>query len=264
MTIIVSESAVGAGKIGYKNLFTTSGVTVTASTEATGYEKENAYDWFGYDWWKPTATGDSWLRASFGSAQTSNYMAVWGHNLADHGSSIKPQYSTDGGSTWNDAASAKMPANNNVLLFTWDDVSAADVRALVTNPSTIASIAGIQIGEILTLPHNMEIGYSPSTMTPELMMKTAVSESGAFIGGSKLTEGIKGDFKLTMIDPAWVRSDWQAFLNHAHTPKPFVFAWDSVNHSDEVVLAWVTRQQTAPSYSDSLYMDISLSFEGTQ
>ena len=65
MAIIVGPSSVGAGRIGFKNLFTTTGVTVTASTEQVGYEKENAYDWLGYDWWKANSLGESWIRASF-------------------------------------------------------------------------------------------------------------------------------------------------------------------------------------------------------
>lgn len=263
MTIIISSTDNGAGKIGYKNLFTDAGVTVTASTEATGFEKENAYDWFGYDFWKPTATGDSWIRASFVSGKVSNYAAIWGHDLADHASSIKPQYSTNAGSTWNDCTSAVAPDDNSTIFFSWDDISAADYRILVTNPTTIAAIGGVQIGESLTFPHNMEIGFKPPSLTPIIEMKTARSESGAFIGGSQISKGIKGDFTLTNIDPAWVRSNWQPFIDHAQTPKPFVFAWDDVNHGSEVVLAWTPKDIPAPSYSNSLYMTISLMFEGT-
>lgn len=262
MTIITAEAAAGAGKIGYKNLFTVSGVTVTASTEATDYDKENAYDGFGYDWWKPTTNGDSWLRASFGSAKVANYMAIWGHDLADHVSSIKPQYSTNGGSSWNDAESAVMPSNNNTIFITWDDITAADWRVLVSNPSTIAVIAGVQIGEVLVFPHNMEVGFSPPSLTPVIKLKTARTESGALLGGSKLSEGIKGNFTVTNLDPSWVRTYWQPFIGHAQNVKPFVFSWDSTNHSTEVVLAWLTEMMQPPVYADSLYMSVSLNFEG--
>jgi hypothetical protein len=263
MTVIISTADVGPGKIGYKNLFTTSGVTVTASTEESGFEKENAYDWFGYDWWKPTATGDSWIRASFSGTKTANYMAIWGHDLSDHGSSVKPQYSTDSGASWNDADSAVMPSNNNTLFITWDDVGAADWRLLATNPSTIASIAGVQIGEALEFPRGMPEGFAPPSLAPMVKLKTARSESGVFLGGSKLSEGIEGRFNLDVLDPAWVRDTWQPFIDYAQTPKPFVFAWDDVTHSSEVVLAWITKKVPDPSYSSSLYMQISLEFEGT-
>lgn len=263
MTIIVSSAIPGPGKIGYKNLFTTSGATVTASTEESGFEKENAYDGFGYDWWKATVTGDSWIRASFAGAKTANYMAVWGHDLSDHGSSVKPQYSTDGGSTWNDAESAVMPADNSTIFITFDDISGADWRCLVNNPTTIASIAGIQIGEVLEFPYGMPVGFTPPSLVPVFELKTALSESGVFIGGSKKSEGIEGNFNLDNLDPAWVRSEWTPFIAHFQASKPFVFAWDDVNHTSEVVLAWVTNKIAAPSYSTPLYMRISLNFEGT-
>lgn len=260
MTIITSEAAAGAGKIGYKNLFTTTGVTVTASTEASGFAKENSYDWFGYDWWKPTAIGDSWIKASFGGAQAADYCAIWGHDLADHGSTIKVQYSTND-STWVDAG-ALMPSDNSTIFIGFDVQVKAYWRLLVNNPATIASIGGVQIGEALTFPRNMEVGFSPPSLAPIIESKTAQSELGAFIGGRILNKGVKGDFNLTNLDPAWVRTYWVPFINHAQTPKPFVFAWDSVNHSSEVILGWASQQIKSPTYSTPLLMDISLSFEG--
>ncbi len=263
MSILISTTEVGAGKIGYKNLFTTTGVTVTASTEAAGYEKENAYDWVGYDWWKPTAVGDSWLRASFVAGQTSDYMAIWGHNIGTSGASVKPQYSTNGGSTWNDAAAAVAPSDDSTLFFSFASVNAADWRVLVNAPTTIPFIGGAQIGDALTLAHNMDVGFSPPSLVPEIELKTARSESGAFIGGSRMSVGIKSSFKLTNLNPAWVRSNWIPFIDHAQIPRPFVLSWDSVTNPTEVVLAWTTKQIQRPSYSSSLQMDISLDFEGT-
>ena len=264
MAIIISSATVGAGKIGYKNLFTTSGVTVTASTEASTYAKENAYDGFGYDWWKPTATGDSWLRTSFGSSQTANYMAIWGHDLSDHGSSIKPQYSTDSGANWTDADSAVSPSDNDTLFFSWSDINAADWRVLVTNPTTIAQIAGVQIGVTLDLPKGMRPGFAPPSLVPIIETVTRRSESGVFISGRKMSEGIKGSIKLKNIDPAWIRSDWIPFIDHVQTPKTFVFAWDDVTHTGEVVHAWVSGKVSPPKYQDPTYMSLALKFEGTK
>lgn len=262
MTLITAAAPAGAGKIGYENLYTDSGVTVTASTEATDFEKENAIDGFGYSFWKPTATGDSWIRASFASAKVANYCAIWGHDLSDHGSTIKVQYSTDAGSTWNDVDSV-MPSDNTTIFISFDDITAADWRVLVTNPTTIASIAGVQIGEALTFPYNVSVGHEPSSLAPMIETKTARSESGAFIGGSVLSKGIEGKINMSDLDPAWVRTYWVPFINHVQTPKVFVFAWDNTNHSSEVVLGWVTDKVPAPSYSSPLLMRISLNFEGT-
>jgi hypothetical protein len=263
MSFIVKPSLIGAGKIGYKNLFTELGATVTASTEETDYDKENAYDGFGYDWWKPTVAGDSWLRVSLVAAQTADYMAIWGHDLSLHGSSIKTQYSIDNGSTWVDATYVVTPTNDNTIFINFTTILAADWRVLVTNPTTIAAIAGVQIGEALTFPRAMENGFAPPSLAPMIKLKTSRTESGAFLGGSKLSEGIKGSFNLTNLNPAWVRSVWQPFINYAQTPKTFVFSWDSVNHSNEVILGWVTDKVPDPKYITPLLMSISLNFEGT-
>lgn len=262
MSIIVSTSSPGAAKIGYSNLFELSGVTVSASTEATGYEKENAYDGLGYDFWKPTATGDSWIMASFGSTQTANYMAIWGHDFGTNGSSAKPQYSTNGGSTWNDAASAQMPTHNNTLFWSFSDISAAAWRCLITNPSGLSVVAGVQIGQVLELPYNVDVGFAPPSLAPMVDLKTAKSESGAFIGGRVLKKGIAGSISMSDIDPVWVRDYWVPFITHAQTPKTFIFSWDDQNHSTEVVLAWVTKKISPPSYNTPLLMNVSLDFEG--
>lgn len=262
MTVIIDTATSSVGKIGYKNLFESSGVTVTASTEATDYAKENAYDGFGYDWWKPTTTGDSWIRASLTSSKVANYMAVWAHNLGDTNSFVKPQYSTNGGSSWSDAADPQSPGTNRTLFFTFDDILAKDWRLLVTNPTSIAVIGGIMIGEILNLPKKMEVGFMPPTLVPIVKLKTTLSETGSFIGGRKISEGMEGSFSLTSIDPVWVQSEWSQFITHAQTPKVFVLAWDITNHSSQIVLCWITKQMQKPAYSSPLYMDIMLSFKG--
>jgi len=97
MAFVLNSTANAKGRIGYKNLFTTSGVTVTTSSDQSGFEKENAYDWKPYDWWKPSAGGVNWLRASFGGAKAADYMAISGHNIGTLGASVKCQYSTNGG-----------------------------------------------------------------------------------------------------------------------------------------------------------------------
>lgn len=255
--------SVTVGKIGYKNLFTTTGVTVTVSSEAVGYEKENAYDWLGFDWWKPTATGNEWIRVTFATAQAVDYFAVWGHDLADHGSSIYLQYSNDGGAFWYPAGTTATPTDNNTIFQSFTSISAKDWRIQVQNPTTIAAIAGLMIGESLDMPRNVEIGYEVSSLAPIVKLKTARSESGVFLGGSKQSEGVEGAIKATSLAPAWVRSDWVPFLQHAQTPKPFVWSWDSSDHADEAVLAWAKGQPETPKYSDSNYMDVSIEYEGT-
>lgn len=248
--------------IGYKNLLTTTGVTVTASTEATGYEAANAYDGFGFDWWKPTATGDSWIKASFAAVQACDYVAIWGHDLSDHTSTYKVQYSDDD-AAWSDAFTAITPTNNNTIYKSWTSSSHKYWRVVINNPTTIAAIAGIQFGEYMAMPHGAEVGFAVPTIAPKISYKTARSESGSFIGGSQLHQGVEGSISFTNITPAFVRSDWEPFIAHVQTPAVFVMAWDTVTYTDEIVLAWGRGDVASPTYSSPLYMNFSLDYEGT-
>lgn len=250
-------------RIGYHNLYTATGVTVAASSEATGYDKENAYDGFMYDWWKPTATGDSWLKATFTTGKNANYFAVWGHDLADHGATVTPQYSTNGGSTWANHTTGITPTTNRVIFGEFTSRTELDHRILVHCSGTIPVIGGVQIGEKLDLPHDMKQGFAPSIIA-KVKTKTALSETGAFIGGRKVSEGIKGRISLTNVAPAWMRTYFVPLAEHIQTPKTFVFAWDKTNFSTEVVLAWVTEQIEDPVYSSPLYMDANINFEGVK
>lgn len=262
---IITTGANAKSRIGYKNLFTTSGVTVTASDEASGFPKENAYDWLSYDWWKQSALGTSWLRASFVSAKPADYMAIFGHNLSDVGGTVTPQYSTDSGSTWNDAASGVAPISNKTMFFGFDSVSAADWRCEVVTTTGQAYCAGVMIGEAMVFERGIGPGFAVPSMDIETKLKTYKSELGVFIGGSKVREGISGSVKLTNLTPSWVRSDWLPFLDHARTPRPFIFAWDYVGHPNEIVFAYAKDGKIpAPSYQDVTYMAATINMTGTE
>jgi hypothetical protein len=263
MTVIVLSGAQqGNGRIGYHNLFTDSGVTVAASDEVSGYEKENAYDWKQYDWWKQSAAGTSWLRASFASAASADYMCVFGHNLHGVGGSVKPQYSTDGGSTWNDAATATAPANGNTIFIGFDSVSAADWRCLVVTSTGQSIIAGVMIGEAMVFERDITAGFAPPSLSPDIESKTAMSELGVNLGVSNLRTGVSGTISLSNISAAWVRESWQGLIDHLNNGYPCAFAWDYLNRPSETVLIWKKDKVGKPAYSTPNYMTATLDYEG--
>ena len=248
--------------IGYDNLFTASGVTVTASGDATGYEKENAYDWKQYDWWKHEITGISWLRASFGGAQDADYMAVYGHNLHDVGGSVKPQYSTNGGGDWIDADTVVSPTDGNTIVFTFASISAADWRAYIVTSTGEAVIAGIMIGEALELNRDVTSGFKPPTLSPDIESKTAMSELGVNLGVSNIRTGVSGTLSLSNVSASWVRTEWLPLIAHLNSGYPCVFSWDNTNYPDEACLIWKANAVGKPSQISKNLMTIDLQYEG--
>lgn len=260
MSYILSSTPNASGRIGYKNLFTTSGVTVTASSDQTNYEKENAIDWKRYDWWKPTTTGTHWIRASFASAKDADYMAISGHNLHEVGGSVRPQYSTDGGSSWSYAAAAVAPTTDKTIFVEFTSVNAADWRIEVITTTGQSLIGVASIGEMMELQTGFKSGFEPPTLARDHKYYTSVSEGGVFIGRSLRQITYSTSINLSMLTPEWVRTTWTDFLDHAQT-KPFFFSWDTENHSDEAVFAWVNNSIPKPSYSSNIRMSVSLPIE---
>ena len=259
MTVIGSSVEYATGKIGYHNLLEDSGATITASTEATGYPKENAYDWRVFDWWKPTATGDSWIQAAFASAKTVDYFAVAGHNLTDVGASIKLQYSTNSGSTWNDATTAASGIDNRIIFKSFGVITASYWRVLVNAPTSVASIGIVAFGNRLDLQRGFPSGFTPAALARENEYQTSMSENGQFIGRSVSRKIYNGKFNLRNLTPEWVRNYWEPFIDHAET-KPFFISWDTSSHSDEAVFAWIKDGYTPPSYATTTTMQVQLNY----
>lgn len=264
MTIIVSGAIIASNAIiGYKNLLTTTGGTITSSSAATDYDAENIADWRPFTWWKPTSTGNSWVRVSFATAKVVNYFAVASHDLATSGSTIKLQYSTNGGSSWIDATTENPGTDDMVIVETFDDITAADWRIYVSNPTTIAAIGVVSFGEGLELPYQQEVGFAPPTLSRDAEYLTNQSSSGLFLGRSIERTGYPGIISMSAIPQAWIRSEWEPFLDHAEL-KPFFFSWNDAEYSSEAVFAWTDGKISPAKYSSPLRMSISLKFNSVR
>jgi len=265
MSVIVlsGTGAVQAdGRIGFHNLFTESTATVTASGETADYEKENAYDWKQYDWWKHDITGTSWLRASFPGAVAADYLCVFGHNLHEVGGSVKPQYSTDGGANWVDAAAFIAPDSGRTLFVGFDSVLGADWRCLIVTTTGPAVIAGIMIGRAMVFERDVQSGFEPPTLSPNIETKTAMSEMGVNLGSSNISTGLSGTITLANVTSGWVRDEWKPLIDHLNRGYPCAFAWDYISHPEESCLIWKTRDIGKPSNTSRKYMTVDFQYEG--
>lgn len=114
-----------SGFIGYKNLLK-DGV-VTASSEAAGFDKENAFDDRPFDWWQPSATGNATLTLALSTAATADYFAVAAHDMGDNGSRCRLEY--DDAGTWTDASGVLAPGAGESVVSRFAPISDTDWRA---------------------------------------------------------------------------------------------------------------------------------------
>lgn len=250
---IIAKTERGTAKIGYENLFN-SATTITATDEESGFEKENAFNWNLFDWWKPASTGTKYLTATFTGAVIVDYFGLFGHNLHIYSDTVKLQYSTNG-STWNDATTAQAPSTGRVIFVSFDAITAAwwRIEYITSGPGFIGAAS---IGQALELPKGMEVGFTP----PPFARKNGYTDKSTVKGVPlpRSIERMPGRIAINQknIDPVWMRDSWLDFLDHAETTA-FFFSWDYDSHPNE---AGFCRTITDPTtnYSSPLYMGTSL------
>jgi len=251
-------------KLAYTNFFELG--TVSATSETTGFEKENAYDGLTFDWWLPTAGSTNYLTVDNGSALSADYWFIYQHNLHENGGSVKLQYSTDNfSSSIVDVGTAVTPTDASPIFREFASISARYWRfEIITTSSPIASsyIGVAMIGPALELENTLPVDASNFLYyARDNVYINNVAERGATLGRSLIRKGLKGTINLRFITPSWFRSNWDNFMDHAEQ-KPFVFSSDPTNYPDESVLCYLEGKQTQPRPTSALYLNASLKIIG--
>lgn len=236
--------------------------TLSVTSEASGYPKENAVDGLTWDWWKPTAAGTVYFTADMGAAIACDVWSCFAHNLASVAGSIQLQYSSDNfAADINNAGAAVSPSDTAVIFRTFASVSARYWRFEIITTGQPAAIGALFLGPGLTLPEGMPIGFVPPTLSFEDDITNQRTHGGAFLGRSVLRRGAAGELSIIDADPAWMRATWAPFLAHAQT-KTFFLSWDPDNYPAEAAFCWTSRAVDGVAYTKPLYMSHRLSYEG--
>jgi len=241
-------------RIGYSNFFDDA-TTVVASNQVAGFESENAHNWLTYDWWQPGVVGSQILTCTFPGVVTPDYFACYGHNLGTEGASIVLQSWID--AVWTDAFSDISPSGTEVIFEPFTAAANANWRVVITDCTVDTFVGALSFGTVLELPGGMSVGFSPPNLFRQPKILNSRSMGGAFLGRSLQYLGNRLEIKSDHVDPAWVRSSWEPFLDHAAL-KPFFFSWDDDNYPAEAAFCWTSRGIDRVSYSSAKHMRISL------
>ena len=246
-------------QIGYENLL--EDATLTASSEDTGFEVENLADWRLDDAWKPTTAGTHNADADLGSAQSVDYFACFGHNLADVSGTVKLQHATSGAGPWTDAFTAITPTENRVIFKTFTSQSKQYWRIVTTSTGSPAFISVASIGAILDLQRGMRAGFIIPGIFQQVESMNAITHNGNFIGKSVKQRPQRVNISQTIVTPTWVRSNLETMVDHINS-KPFFFAHDLTNYPDESAFCWTTQQIRPPTNADNKYWQFTINAQG--
>lgn len=244
--------------IGHSNLLETGTVSVTSA--ATGYAKENAYDWLPYDYWKAAASGTVYLTVDMGSATAANCWGLAFHDLHDHSGTIKPQYSTDN-VTWNDFDTVQTPSSG---LCIFRIVTARNVRYYrfqIASTSVASVIGALFIGQALALPNEVPIPFVSPVLGRDNKIMNSTSEGGSFLGRSRIKNGVEFAIEQRAVTTAWMDSNWDDLADHLDI-KPIFFTWDHDNRPTECVFAWADKPIKPPARNNPNLIDFSVAMRG--
>lgn len=240
----------------YSNLATT--VTGTPTSERTGYSAANCYDWYTTSYWSPTsASGNHRIFWNFGSNKTADYFAIYRHNLGAVGGTVVLEYSSDG-ATWFTAFTAVSATNNELVIKLFTSQTKRYWRVTFALSSATPFYVGVvMFGAKLPLYRGMVAGFTVPRHGRKNDIVNQKTEGGQFVGRVKTSQGARSSINFKHITQAWVRSYWEAFVEHAEL-LPFLFSWNHDTHPQDAVYCVSDGEIPHISINDNHHHDINL------
>lgn len=214
--MIYFESGVtgNAPRIGWNNAMRRG--TVSASSEATGFDVENIASPFEYTAWQGTGTTFDWVRLQLASSETINAVCIQGHNMATKGNSIRLQI-PDGGGGWTPVGPLVTPTvDNDPIVILYDDRDLDDMRLYINGPAPTISV--LYFCEVLSLPQNVYAGVgTPINMARRTKYQNTQTVSGKWTGRTIQRERNYNDFPVQHLRESWVQANLDPFIEDARS-----------------------------------------------
>lgn len=242
--------------IGYDNKVKTGAVTVTS--EAVGYEKENAQSYKTSSWWQAAAAGTVYYYIDMGSAIDIDCWGFAGSDLFDNSGTIKPEYSATG--AWageeNNLDSLHTPTKNITVFKKVTNVNARYFRFEIDSTGAASFIANLFLGEALELEHGMTQGFSPANLNRDRNITNNISNGGNFLGRTIKHKGAKTNIRQQMVTREWIDINWDDLADSIEL-YPFYFLWDLESYPTEAAYC-IAEKIIYPIYSDNLYLNYTI------
>lgn len=152
--------------------------TVAVSTEAAGYDGDNALTGETWTAWRPTAMPATWT-LTFTSAAVS-YVGIAAHDCGTKGCTVNIQRWT--GSAWSTVATTT-PTDDSPILFLLTRRTAQTTFRVEFTGASVPTVGVIWIGDVLEFPRKARWTDSlPYNEATDASFATAVSDGGHVLG----------------------------------------------------------------------------------
>jgi F5/8 type C domain len=221
MTILIQNAPTAQDQLPtiiYNNFFSLG--TLSATTEAASFPKENAASENTNKSWQPTAIPAN-LVVDMGSAVAADSFAIVAHNCGTNGNTILLQTSPDN-VTYTTQCTV-VPTDDTTIVGLFTSVSARYWRIRITT-GTPPNIGVAMVSARFNFPAGVKAPYTPVwlSQTYELLVSTTLG--GQFMGNKVLRQGAKTAINLVSFDRTFGETTILPFREHYNSGKAFVWA----------------------------------------
>ena len=257
MTIVITNTPTSQDSpptILWNNIFASG--TLSASSEATGYPKENAVSEATYNSWKPNSLPATFT-INYGSSVAVDCASLVAHNCGTSGNTVLVQSSPDG-VTWTTQATI-VPTDDTTILALFTSVSAQYWRFNISG-GTAPYIGVAMAGARFNFPAGVMPPYKPVWLSQTYELLTSTSIGGQFLGNRVLRQGGQTAINLVAVDRTFGESTILAFREHYNSGKAFVWAAGPSIFSKDVGYVWRTEGSVlAPTFDNTgIWMAVSM------
>jgi hypothetical protein len=222
-------------RIGYQSF----GGTITATSEAAGFPAVNAGTPVTYTAWKPAVTARQW-ELTFPFARSPEYLGIAAHRIASEGATVTVRKLTGG--VWSNWGGGTFitPTNNDAILFLLDPQEVDGIGLQVTGGTP--EIGVIRAGFVMEWPRLATWTGLPITESDQFRYNVNESESGNWLGRSKVSEGQEFQVEIDHLSETYRTSDFANFATHCNEgDATFWIAPRPQGYLNEVAYAWSTE-----------------------
>lgn len=241
----------------WRNLLTRSNITVSSTssqTSAANLVEENTIDF-----WRPSSSGNCWIRASGLSNVAFNTVVIRGHNLYSISATVRVRV----GST---TVAIYAPKSNGVVVITFPEVSDVTQITMDIETNGTALVGTVLFGNKMVFRSGIDgSGFRPIEFSTVTELMTNKTQTGQLLSNRVIRRGISADLPINPVEDAFVGTRFRNFVQHYNDGRPFAFASSPTYAPSDA--GWFWRPATASdleinSIANGMYTEFSIPVEG--
>lgn len=196
------------------------GGTATASGTSTDYFADAPLNTLTYERWKPDALPATWTYTHSREAQC-DYCCIAAHTLGTSRTSISVEYYD--GLAWQTLIASTEIRSDAPIFCIFGAVTATQWRISLSG-TTLPEIGVVRFGAALQMQRPIYGGHAPITLARQTVLRSNKSETGEYLGRTKVRTYDQTTFSWRNLSEYWVRA-WWPDMQRAIETEPFWIAW---------------------------------------